>query len=82
VRLDFTWLDEDWNLNILKLIGLFNVLNQTLLILHEVGFVVTLSDAQLTALLDVFIFLYVHNAVALHGCILVFGAANVRLVWH
>jgi len=82
VRLHLARFDEYWYFDILVLVRLLDVFDQTLLVLHEVCFVVTLGYPELATLLDILIFEYVHDAIPLHGCILVFGAANVRLVRH
>jgi len=82
VRLHLARFDEDWYFDILLLVRLLDVFNQTLLVLHEVCFVITLSYPELATLLNILIFEDIHDAIPLHGCILVFGPANVRLVRH
>lgn len=82
VTLDLVGFDEHWDFDIFELVRLFDLLHQTELVFHELGFVVALGDAQLRTLVDVFIFEDVHDAVALHGGIVVLGPADVGVVRH
>lgn len=82
MRLDLAGLNKYGHLDVLVLVGLPDVLDKRLLVLHEVGFVVALGNAQLAALPDVLVLVDLHDAVALHGGVVVLGAADVGLVGH
>lgn len=73
-------LDKHGYLHVLVLGWLLDVLNKALLVLHELGLVVTFGDLQARTGLDIVIFEDEHYAIALHCCVLVLGASDVRLV--